>query len=52
MTVEDHPMYPVFLRALNHWIDARKAFREGDALESDVKEAEKAYNEIIDKLDL
>ncbi len=51
MAVEDHPKYPEFLRALNQWIDARKAFREGEAIERDVKEAEKAYNEIIDELD-
>jgi hypothetical protein len=51
MAVEDHPKFPEFLRALNRWIDARKAFGEGQANKKDVSEAEEAYNKIVDELD-
>jgi hypothetical protein len=51
MAVQNHSKYPEFLQALNDWIDARKALREGLATEKDVKKAEDAYNEIINELD-
>lgn len=51
MAVEDHPKFPEFLKALNNWIDARKALRDGQANEKDVKKAEDAYDEVINELD-